>query len=294
MYNLCMLKKVLKILIVALPLFLTSCASQIKNLTFNSETNSYSCIYKGTEHNFILCLPEKSVKNPSLIIMLHGYGENGLFFKHRTQFDKAACARGYAVAYLTGKPRPNIVASSTGWNYSDDRYSKSDLNFLIDLSHYLQKEFSLDKKNLFAVGYSNGAFMCHKLATRKYNSFTAIASVAGMMPKNVWDKRKKSSPLSFIQINGTKDDVVPMKDCKSSLYNPNPLMEDVIEYYAKSNKVEDKLNEEVVSDKAKALKYGDKVWWIITEGGAHNWPSPSYCGYKVNPLILDFFDLNRG
>lgn len=273
-------------------LFLLSCSAYIKDVTPGEDADSYVCTYKGTKRRFILCLPENYIPDSvPLIIMLHGYGSSAYFFKNQTEFHTDANAANYAVVYVTGIPRQDMPGSSNGYNYSNDKYGKQDLSFLSDLAEYLQKKYSLNRKKLFAVGFSNGGFMCNNIAVKKNNTFTAVASVAGMMPKNVWDVRRKKSRISFLQINGTKDDVVPMRRNGSNKYNPNPAMEDVIEYFAASNNVQNELTTEKLSDSSEMSDYGNKVRWILTDEGRHGWPSPGFCGYNVNKAILDFFSM---
>lgn len=60
-----------------------------------------------------------------------------------------------------------------------------------------------------------------------------------MMAKQSWEKRSSKNQIRFIQINGTKDEVVPMKLNGSSQYNPNPAMKDMIEYFKQTSGEQD-------------------------------------------------------
>ena len=266
--------------------------SQIKQLTFDESHNNYSCTYRNRTRKFVLCLPQNT-QNAPLILMLHGYGQSSAQMQTTTGFDKIACAQGFAVAYVDGAPDPEVKTSSTGWLYGNGKYAKDDLDFLEDLALFLQKKYSLGK-NISAIGFSNGAFMCTKLATQKSRTFNSIVSVAGMMPKNVWEEWNKKSNHShtsaFFQINGTKDDVVPMDFTGSSKYNQNPAMEKVIEYYRKGNKCPSSYTESKLSDASTMYSYGTKVAWVIIDGGYHSWPKPQFAQFEPEKVILEFFE----
>jgi poly(3-hydroxybutyrate) depolymerase len=113
--------------------------------------------------------------------------------------------------------------------------------------------------------------MVHRLAVEDTEQFAAVASVAGFLPESVWNRRPEKLSTAFLQINGTKDDVVPMNANGSAKYNKNPAIEDVLEYYRSAN------------------GSADSVKYISVEGGRHSWPEEKFCGFDVDKMILDFF-----
>ena len=104
------------------------------------------------------------------------------------------------------------------------------------LSEYLQKEYKLNKDLVFAAGFSNGGFMTHRLAMQGQTSFKACVSVAGKMPKVIWRDKNKKIRVGFFQITGLKDDVVPKNSDGSARHASDPAIEDVMDYWAASNK----------------------------------------------------------
>jgi len=218
---------------------------------------------------YILCLPdnfenytEQQKASTSLIIMLHGAGGSAEGFMYETEFHKQACKKGYAVAYINGPVE---------WNFYNQKQAEKDVKFILKTIRNIQKKYGLNKA-FYAAGFSNGAFMVHKLACQYSTYFTAAASVGGMMPKPVWDKRPLKNDIGFLQINGTKDDVVPMKSNNTAKNNPNPAMEDVIKYFKSSS------------------GNPDKVQWLLIENGRHSWPKKDYSSLDANEEILNFFD----
>ena len=196
--------------------------------------SSFSARFDGVDHSFILELPTVTDGAP-LVFMLPGYGNTAESFRHMVHFEQDANMLGYAVAYVTGAQNPDDRTSAVGWNYGVGNNKNDDVSFLTALAIYLQKAYSFDRSRTFAVGFSNGAFMVHRLAMEAGDTFSAFVSVAGTMPGKIWDSRKDEHTVSFFQITGEKDDVIPKKYDGSAKYAQAPAIEDVMDYWAASN-----------------------------------------------------------
>ena len=231
---------------------------------------TYTCTYKNDKRSFILCRSADSAPK-ALAIMLHGYGNSAESFMNQITFDEKAVKEGFVLLFVDGIPDPDDKASTSGWNSGLKDSSKDDLGFLKSLVENFQNEYRLSKDKTFAVGYSNGAFMIHRLAVEDSEQFAAVASVAGFLPESVWKRRPEKISTAFLQINGTKDDVVPMHLNGSAKFNKNPAIEDVLEYYKS------------------AAPNPDSVKHIVIDGGRHAWPEEKFCGFDVDQVLIDFF-----
>ena len=255
--------------------------------------NSYSSSFDGVKHNFVLDLPEKTEGAP-LVILLPGYGNTAESMRTTVQFEKEANALGYAVAYVTGAPEPNNRLSSFGWNSGIGTEGNDDIAFLVSLAEYLQTEYSFDEKRTFAAGFSNGGFMMHRLAMEASDTFSACVSVAGMMPGKIWEARNDVNEVSFFQIYGEKDDVVPKNSDRSANYSNTPAIEDVMAYWAGSNGLDRCVSEEIgkgsVLTKCSGEQRTEQVWTLLVKGGMHSWPGIKLNGIDTNSLILEFFE----
>ena len=253
----------------------------------------YLCSFEGVNHNYILDLPDR-IDDAPLVIMLHGYGSNARSFRLDTGFEKEANLKGYAVAYVTGAPSPEDSTSATGWNSGIGKSGNNDVGFLCALANYLCKTYSFDSNRVFAVGFSNGAFMTHRLATEANDVFAAAVSVAGLMPESVWNSRPDRCSIGFFQITGEKDDAVPKYSDDSAKYTNAPAIEDVVEYYVNANALD--LSETCPAGKKAILtKYSSpdsvkEIWNLFIPDGRHSWPSESFTGININELILEFLD----
>ena len=273
--------------------------SQAENFSENSlsvvqeKENRFRCIFEGIKHNFLLYLPAESAGAP-LVIMLPGYGNTAESFQSTIHFEQEANALGYAVVYVTGARNPNDPLSSIGWNSGIGSDGNDDAAFLVSLVKYLQKEYSFDRQRTFAAGFSNGAFMIHRLAMEATNTFSAYVSVAGMMPAKIWNERREKSNVSFFQITGEKDDVIPKRSDGSAEYSKNPAIEDVMTYWTGSNGLslcesEIQGNGSLLT-KCRSEASPNQVWHLLVKNGRHSWPEEKIIGIDANSLILEFFE----
>ncbi len=256
------------------------------------EGNSFSCSFDGIRHNFILDLPEKTEGAP-LVIMLPGYGNTAESFRDSVHFEREANPLGYAAAYVTGSRNLNDPVSAVGWNSGIGNEGNDDVGFLTALARYLQEEYSFDEKRTFAVGFSNGAFMAHRLAMEADSTFSACVSVAGLMPEKIWNGRKDRNNISFFQITGEKDDAVPKNSDGSAVYAKDPAIEDVMAYWAGSNGLDlcesETAGKGSVLTKCRSGETPNQVWHLFVKNGRHSWPGADLNGIDTNSLILEFF-----
>lgn len=258
--------------------------------------STYTCTFDGVNHDMILDMPENTESAP-LVVMLPGYGQSAEDFRSTVHFEENANPLGYAVVYVTGAPDPTDRTSSVCWNSTCNPKSNKDAEFLSALALYLQKEYSLDKDRLYAAGFSNGAFMTHTLAAEAGDTFSACVSVAGKMQQSIWDKRGSSGSVSFMQITGSKDDLIPKNSDGTAEYSPDPAIEDVMSYWADSNGAV--FTEELGIGKRSVLKKYEnpdtrkQVWDVTVREGRHSWYAEQLHGFDTNDLILEFFEAQK-
>lgn len=272
----------------------TSRKLQLENIV-HINGNNYTCSFDGIEHDFIVELPE-NYENAPLVILLHGYGNSADYMRFTTDFHKEANLRGYAAVYVTGSISKYEKAGGIGWNSGIAAEGNPDVEFLVALTEYLQNEYGFNKERTFAAGFSNGAFMTHRLAMEAGNTFRALVSVAGKMPEKVWKKRKQKNHVGFMQITGELDDVVPKRFDGTVNNSRDPAIEDVMDYWADSNGLKD-ISVETVARGSKLTKWTStkkesQVWHLLVKDSHHFWPTKLINGIDGNSVILDFFDAN--
>lgn len=262
----------------------------LENLVQESaEKICFTC--DGVERYCLLEFPEQTEGAP-LVLMLHGHGESPESFRDMSHFEEKANALGYAVVYVSGSVNAGDPVKISGWNSGIYTEGNKDVEFLVSLAQYLQKTYSFDTERTYAAGFSNGAFMTHRLAMEASDTFAAVVSVAGKMPKQIWEVRNEKNNVSVLQITGAKDDVVPKHSDGSAKYAKDPAIEDVMEYWAESNGL--KLAKTIaVGERGELTKYDGKkakVWHLFIKDARHSWYNEKINKVDSNDVILEFFE----
>lgn len=272
----------------------TNPAGTSLTLDFSNDTTGVAT-FNDVRHPFILDMPDNTEHAP-LVIMLHGYGESAESFRKKTAFEADATPLGYVVCYVTGAADPGDKTSATGWNSGLTESGNDDISFLCYFASALCDQYSLDSERVFAVGFSNGAFMTHRLALEASDTFAAVVSVAGMMPKSVWDRRTLTQPASLLQITGEKDDVIPKLSDGSAKYSQAPAIEDVLDYYVEACDLTFHdtfaLSKKATLEKHSSPASKKQVWNLFIEDGRHSWPDEKIVAVNINKLILEFLGEN--
>ena len=159
--------------------------------------------FDGRERSFQLYIPENAPMGIPLVMVLHGYG--GKAEGYRPEMMEVGSEEGFAVCYPQG--RENSVGK-TGWNVgypTQADLEDDDLALVTELARLLQKKYGFSEKNTFLAGMSNGGEMCYLAAWSSDTTFTALASVAGLTMKWIYDGELPKRPVPFMEIHGTAD-----------------------------------------------------------------------------------------
>lgn len=138
-----------------------------------------------------------------LVVVLHGYGGKAL--GDGLRFIELADLHGFAVCWPQGSE------DGTGhscWNVGypfQAGYRIDDTAYLRRLVRHLQKNFGVSRRNVFLTGMSNGGEMCYKMAAEHPETFSAIASIAGLTLTSMSTDYRR--PIPFMEVHGTADSV---------------------------------------------------------------------------------------
>lgn len=147
-----------------------------------------------------------------LVLGFHGGLGTGKQVEQTTGFSPLADKENFIVVYPDGH--------NNQWN--DERGSgfsgvptANDVGFVTTLLAYLQKNYRIDPKRIYATGVSNGGILTNRLGVELSERFAAIAPVVGNLPidpntgKPFAPEAARQKPLSVLMINGTADPLVP-------------------------------------------------------------------------------------
>ncbi|WCL50597.1 alpha/beta hydrolase family esterase [Leptospira sp. GIMC2001] len=162
----------------------------------------------------------KPIPNTPLILIYHGGGGSaeGMIGLDSAELLEYVDKSGYAIAYMRG------IGNS--WNdLREDPIGEAhkqnidDVTFTKDMISYLAKQYSLDIKQVYVAGISNGGMFALRLACEIPEQFVSIVSITSNLPINAEDKCTNTRRTNLTVINGTADPIVPFNGGVVSLFN---------------------------------------------------------------------------
>lgn len=163
----------------------------------------------------------KSLKNPPLIIALHGGGGRGKKFSKgdRHRILREADKHGIVVVFPEGLKRQwNDGRTEIYENMRRPIDPPDDVGFIERIIDRMIKEYGIDGKRVFATGISNGGFMSIRLALELSDRIRAIAPVTAQLQK-AHAGLSPAHPISVMIINGTEDPLVPYDGGQIVVFN---------------------------------------------------------------------------
>ena len=132
---------------------------------------------------------------------------------------------------------------------------------------------------------SNGGEMCYMLACQAYDTFKAVAPVAGMILQVILDECDESPAIPIFEIHGSQDNVTPLSGDPDNNdgWGAYPSIQSTINYFAEKNEctivvnglvpdIDTSDNSFIESEKHLNGINENEVWYYKVVGGGHDWP----------------------
>lgn len=169
-----------------------------------------SLLIEGHYRTFHFHKPAQSLRNPSLIFVLHGSNGDGLGMMSRAAtMEPQATAENTLVVYPDGyKKYWNECRKS-----SPAQANQEDINeqaFFSGMIRYFSQHYQVNDKQVFAVGTSGGGHMAYKLGLTMPGTFRAITAIIANLPDTTnMDCVPTGKPMPVMIVNGTEDPINP-------------------------------------------------------------------------------------
>ncbi len=204
-----------------------------------------------------------------VVIDLHGYMADAAAQQQTSRMLEAADAEGFIALH------PNGTGNPKSWNGGPccgaPPSEVDDVQFIRDALAMADERLCVDTSRVYATGYSNGAFMAHRLACELSDRITAIAPVGGPLLDIDCEPGR---PVSVLQFHGDADTFVPYEGNPSLGYPP---IDDTMAAWAARNGCGTQTEEVFASGDAVCRAFvgcpdeGAVVSCVIA-GGGHTWP----------------------
>ncbi len=158
--------------------------------------------------------PNARPANRAMVVVLHGGMGSANHIQSIIGMDDAADEGGFIVAYLNGSRASKLNEKFKAWNAGGGccgqpfKNNVDDIGYITRAVDYLAAKYSIDKKQVFGMGHSNGAMMTSLLMC-KTDLYQAIIPISG--PLNI---DAQSCPPAYqkriLAIHGVLDENVPI------------------------------------------------------------------------------------
>ncbi len=246
----------------------TSCAGAPEGPTDVDHTLAWD----GDDRRFRVHLPPgyPSAAPYPVVLMLHGYLEDGDEIENLSQMTPAADERGVVIVYADGLSLGSWNAGTCcGTSSSND---VDDVGFLGALLDQVIPEYCLDDRRVYAAGFSNGGMLSHRLACEMSDRVAAIGSTAGTLAIPECDPTR---PVPVMHTHGTEDGVVQWE---GGGFGDARSVEDTISTWVSLDGCTDDEPTTVYENgDATCVAWtscagGSEVRLCTIEGGGHQWP----------------------
>jgi polyhydroxybutyrate depolymerase len=177
------------------------------------EAKRYTGTVGGRERTFIEYVPKTFKPGAPLLFVLHPSGgdADGMREYSNYEFDELADKYGFLVVYPDG--------FDNTWNdcrigspFASKRLKIDDAGFIEALLDHEVTAHAVDKKRVFAAGWSNGAQLAYRMALEHPEDFAGVAAISASVPvKESLDCGQADKPIPVMVINGTADPINPFR-----------------------------------------------------------------------------------
>ncbi|MEK7812724.1 MAG: PHB depolymerase family esterase, partial [Candidatus Desantisbacteria bacterium] len=241
----------------------------------------------GRNRFYDLHIPQKYDENTStaVVLVFHGGLGNPAQQRSDSRMDSVADKYGFIVVYPAGtgilEDRLLTFNSGSGFGYAKEN-NIDDVGFTRALLDDIETFLNVDKNRVYATGFSNGAFMCYRLAFELSDRIAAFAPVSGVLGVEP-SAYNLSKPVPIIHFHGKEDEYVPYEGgvgTKSIEPISHPSVSETIQFWVDHNGCPEEPTEETRIGKAVCTVYApgkegsEVILWTLEDGG-HTWPGGS-------------------
>jgi phospholipase/carboxylesterase len=171
--------------------------------------------------NYLVRPPKKEVKNPPLLILLHGYGSNeqDLFSFSEELPDQFLIISAQAPINMS----PGSYAwyainfDTTNGKFSDLKQAKESIDQLAVFIDLIKEKYNINTNKTFLLGFSQGAILSYSLSFFYPNKVQNVIALSGyinteLLPASI----SKEIKTDYYCSHGSVDQVLPVEWARNS------------------------------------------------------------------------------
>lgn len=171
---------------------------------------------------YLVQLPTQKQSHTPVIIFLHGYGSDERdLFELRKSFPASYMSFSVRAPYpLSGGGNQWYEMTTTnGQRDGNQEQLKNSKSLIIKFIDEVTTKYNVDKKDIYLVGFSQGAIMCYQVGLTTPGSIRGIAPLSGRILPSLKPEIKNPTALQHLRIfigHGTDDNRIPYQDGQSA------------------------------------------------------------------------------
>lgn len=176
--------------------------------------------HDGLERRYEVYAPADLPPGRPLVFHIHGSGVGGDDARDYMgwQLERLADAERFVIAYPEGWQLEWNGCRSPGVSEADRR-DLDDVGFHLAIIEQLVERHAIDRRRVYALGFSNGGQMVYRLASDAPGHFAAVASVIANVPvPDNSDCNAPAGPIPMLIMNGDADPIIPWEGGEASLF----------------------------------------------------------------------------
>ena len=244
-----------------------------------------SVVVDGLSRRYLAWLPAERGDRDRLPVALAfhpGFG-TAEGFEEQVALHSASEAANFIIVYPEGYQKSWNAGTCCGPALRD---KIDEVKFVRAILDDLEKVAAIDRRRIYATGWSNGARLCYYLACVMSEEITAIAPISGAV-QGPEVGQKPSRPIPVFHVHGLEDRWVPYNGGPSVWKNAgvNQPVERGLEFWRQLAGAFLEARESLFEGLAECLVYsaedGTKVQLCRIAGLGHHWPGARLVGrYK--------------
>ena len=165
--------------------------------------------------HYVVRQPKIDIKNPSLLILLHGYGSNELdLFSFADELPDELLIISVRAPYemgYGGYAWYAINLDSENNKFSDLNQARESLEKIATLIDELKSEYNTDPNNTFLLGFSQGAILSYALSFNFPNKVQHVVALSGYLNQELLPEKVETKfSTDFYISHGSVDQVIPV------------------------------------------------------------------------------------
>ena len=177
--------------------------------TYQAGDHKMSVNVDGKNRTFIMHVPSayKGDKPVPLVVDYHPIGGSGQGQLSGTTYKAQTDPEGVISLYPDGTKSADSRKMGPGWNVGPCCSDDDDVKFSREMIKSVEEKVCIDKKRVYATGFSMGGGMSNHVACFMSDIYAAVAPAAMDSNKTNSAKCNPERPISIIMFRGTNDNV---------------------------------------------------------------------------------------